>query len=491
MNKGLPRYLHFSILGAVILSALMLILYAYLGTFTRMVADDYCSVFRGLEYGVIEGVIERYLHWSSRYSSFFVEYGLAPQRPMIHVWMPFITIVVWLVVSHYIFIQLTSWTKISQNLKVSIMVALFITFSMYSLMPLDQHIFWFVAIISYNWIFILSLVFFGSFIQYFSIERSQIKTIAMAIYVVTMVFFLSGLSEIQIPLMITIFTLMLFVIPIIPKVRRREYIILVSACIISTLIALIIVLIAPGPKIRQDFLLANVPEASLFSLLFEGGKLTLFYMFGELSGIPFGNTYSLAYLASIYCTFLFGGLVFIQKYHNVQFIAPQSLKKSALAVVVIMFILIASTTLPMYYASRTLPFRSLIFPRFIQLCTVVVLAYLTLVAFQRHEWLPSLEETRTWPFVMIIVSIMIILSPAISIGRYLSYIPDFQDYAKSWDERHERLLSAEDGSYVIVEPLEYDIEDHLGLEKMGDDPTFWINNCAASYYGLEGIEVQN
>ena len=74
-------------------------------------------------------------------------------------------------------------------------------------------------------------------------------------------------------------------------------------------------------------------------------------------------------------------------------------------------------------------------------------------------------------------------------------IPPLQKYATLWDKRHQSLrVASQSGETIVV------IDDITRMEALrklktklwltGDFETnsdFWINNCAAQYYGVDQI----
>jgi uncharacterized protein (UPF0147 family) len=64
-------------------------------------------------------------------------------------------------------------------------------------------------------------------------------------------------------------------------------------------------------------------------------------------------------------------------------------------------------------------------------------------------------------------------------------IPQWKAVAQAWDERHadiQQKVSAGETSLTVK------AFDSIGtVAELTDDPNYWVNTCAATYYGVEEI----
>ncbi len=489
-EKLLKKAIHIS-LG---LSAVTLILYSVLGTQVRMVADDFCSAFRGMEYGIIEGVIRRYQTWASEYTNFFIKYSLVPLQPEIHPWIAFFTLSIFLLSSTYLIWQLFDYLKLPDKKKYLLPASILFTFTFYRLMPSYQHAFWFAAVIPYTWSIIITLFFIGTVLQYFSKPRAKFTFLAFLTWTMLVIFVLGGFVSVMITSFGMAFVLLLLMAFRIHNLNTWQYIAFVLIGALSVFITLVITLLSPGVAVRRNSIasLGNGELLSPLEALPNGIIYTFSYIFGEFFGITYGQTYAIAFLASLFCLLFMWGVFSLDKNTDYVIPAPQSLGKSFILSLVSMILLIFSVIYPATYATSSgLPMRPLILSRFIQLVVVCYWAYLAVVYAGRTNLLSKLRRAKTWSLVLVFISILLIWSPTVSIYKLAVLYPDYHAYAQSWDERHEILLNTNSNDFVTVPHLPYDIEDSLVLEKMIVDSTFWINSCAASFYGVEGISVEN
>src|SRR5260370_41099827 len=95
MIKRIPRLdILFGLIALAFLCALLV--FAYLGHFTRYMADDYCYAAGFRASGFIKPQIDSYLHWTGRFSFAFV-LGIATLiGPAIGSTLPLLALLCWL-----------------------------------------------------------------------------------------------------------------------------------------------------------------------------------------------------------------------------------------------------------------------------------------------------------------------------------------------------------------------------------------------------------
>lgn len=79
----------------------------------------------------------------------------------------------------------------------------------------------------------------------------------------------------------------------------------------------------------------------------------------------------------------------------------------------------------------------------------------------------------------------------VSLIQSSQLLPLMTAHARAWDERDSllwRLVQSGERDPVIP-PLEVDLATLDGLETIGPDPDHWVNQCAARYYRVETIRV--
>lgn len=489
MSSRFPHFARYALWGSLGLSGLTLLLFAYLGTLMRMVADDFCSASRGLRRGAWEGMLHRYETWAGNYSNAFTKYLFAPLQPEIHAWLPALTLVAWVLVLWYTLAQVGRSLRLPNALRWALPLAVLLTFILYRVMPSTQHIIWYAAIIPNVWSLLLSTLLIGLVIHFFHHKRPMWLFILLLLTVVVMIVYIGGLKETLIPIYVGALGLLLLLTPWMPRARRRAYLVTVLVALVSSLVVMAVVAGSPGAHARRDVLLGG-RTVSFERLITESLLYTGSFWIGEPAGITYGETFTLAYFGMLFFVVLLGGLLFLEKNPAVTLPAPRRLGLTMLLVLAAGLILTLAAIMPIVYGVGALSMRPLAFPRFVQLGTWLVLAYLALAAIQRSRLLPRLARAKTWPVVLLGLSFMLLWLPLVTLVNFAQRIPDYRAYAQSWDARHDMLQAAPDGEIIVVEPLAFDMNEHLVLESVEDDARFWINNCIALFYGLEGVVEQ-
>ena len=82
---------------AVLLALAPALVFAYLGHFSRLEYDDYCTVKVGRETDAWEGMVYWYNTWAGSYANFFLKSALAPLDTLLPQIMPAVIIALWLV----------------------------------------------------------------------------------------------------------------------------------------------------------------------------------------------------------------------------------------------------------------------------------------------------------------------------------------------------------------------------------------------------------
>lgn len=82
---------------AALLALTPAFLFAYLGHFSRLEYDDYCTITVGRERGAWEGMVYWYNEWAGSYANFFLKSAIAPLDTLLPAMMPALIVALWLV----------------------------------------------------------------------------------------------------------------------------------------------------------------------------------------------------------------------------------------------------------------------------------------------------------------------------------------------------------------------------------------------------------
>ena len=137
---------------------------------------------------------------------------------------------------------------------------------------------------------------------------------------------------------------------------------------------------------------------------------------------------------------------------------------------------------PSVYSESAYPeARALMIPRFVMVCATVVIGWLIGWSIARFLKLRS-------PFIHLAAALflaLLCLYP-IRMAWYASWeIPAFQSRAAEWDARAAIIRQLQDQGKEDI--LIAGMNSANGLMEMNDNPSTWVNVCAARYYGVESL----
>lgn len=459
-------------LASITLMIIVLISYGVIGVFTRPAADDYCVGGQSKIWGVFEGISQRYHNGSAggaRYSYALVTLLIARLPQKFFQFLPFVTIVCYLLATTYFIYQIISAKLNLRNWMVSLFIASNIIGLSFICAPnLYQILYWKVGMLTYTLPNIVLFLFLS-----FLITKGKLKP-QNNIYVIValIIAYLNGaFNEALLAVQGTI----LFLWAITEWYLNRNTLLfkMLTAGVFGSIISAIVIYFAPATKMRQSVF----PTANQYNL-FQVVEKTIFYSTKFI--INFISTYTL----------ITGYIILIG----------------------IVFALWVRENKPFQLGfSKTLFYVSII----CTLCfTLVIGAFATGVIGLGIE---IVERTKIVPVLTIIVSFFTIgytLGIAIPNGflqdkkvhlsllaitffftawftintTYVNFtnINQLHTFAHEWDVRDQEIRNSPDAD-VRVTPLSYNYFG--GMNELRHFPDHWINQCAAIYYGKESIIV--
>jgi len=246
-----------------IASFLALSIYAYIGTFTRLLADDYYHLYLlQSERNLFEISLEKYLNISNRYSTMTI---FAFEEWLGIKWIAALMIFLWSLGLIWLFLEIQKITNVKLPRYITPSVATLLVFlSILQAPNRFQIIYWISASLTY----FFPLVFFTLFVagiftflrKIFSTEKrlffffsSKISLSLAAFLSIIATFFIGGLSETAGALHITIlFFIMLAFWIWAEKKEQKSALFLLSAALLGALISLVVMALSPANAIRSS-----------------------------------------------------------------------------------------------------------------------------------------------------------------------------------------------------------------------------------------------
>jgi len=457
-----------------------LAIYAYLGTFTRYMADDYCTAAALKNDGFWGAQAYWWQNWSGRYSFTFVVSFVELIGLRIVPILPALLISLWLFSAVWACLPILKKLQVSNYILIGISAASLMLWLTYqSVDDYPQIVFWQTGILTYPVSPILFLLGAGIAVRR-ALNAARITWWELLCWFL-FAFIAGGFSEtgvvVQIALLASIFVFL--------NMAKNEQNRIVSPILLATIcgsiLALLVKAFAPGNVVRSGGF-KDIPSLSK-SLI---GSFTETLVF-----IP-------KLVDQHTVTFVFGLLagVFL-----VYFCVPEDIHVSNLSVAkqfVISFVLAEVGTLagivPAYILRGGIPpERVLLFAYFMVAGLTIYWGALSAVLLRLN--LPKATRTFQGWISLALLMFFIALGVIPVMASQSRLIPPLQNYVTLWDKRHQSLLVASQSGETAV--VTDDITRMEALRKLktklwltGDFETnsdFWINACAAQYYGVNQI----
>lgn len=455
------------ILGA---SLAVLAAHASLGTYSRFMADDYCSASQALQRGTLRAAWYWYRNWTGRYSANLLDAIFGKLGPgftpavtaiVLFLWLALLAATISLLIS-----QLNSEHS-SPLLAISMAAAvLFLTLAIAPNVP--QALYWGQGMRSIVPPLMLMTLYIG---LYLWLWRRSWPARLPWLWLATgfiLTYGAGGFSETYTALQLA--ALVLTIAAVLISSRRgaqRPFMLFLYAGLLGAALSLITVAISPGNAARAAF---YPPPPDLFPLL--GISLN---SFGFFLADVFGSGLRLLSLVAALGLGLWVGAAF-------DFHIPDG---RAVLLILLLGLGLCFTCFPpaAYGLSDAPPDRTLLIPAFLLILTAVVFG----VAL--GGWLaPRWTGAVVWLRAMLA---LLVLAAAISLSHLSALRPEYAAYANAWGKFNAEMVGfRQDGILsASITTAEMNANNWAGLNVLGDNPKFWVNECVSDYYGVRVIST--
>ncbi len=229
------------------LSLAPLILYAYLGQFSRLIADDYCYFTSGQARGAWGGMLRSYHRVSSGYAGDFLVHALAPLGDPAPRMAPALMIALWMVGLSGLVFQVLTYLKINDSRRaLAVAISAFIVAASIHAFYSPQSFYWLEAAISYTLMPVLLAIYMALALWL----RSRLFVWGI-IAGAALCFISAGMSEMSLVFQLAFLTFCLLMIVMLAQPSaRRSYMLVFGAGWLGTLGSLVIQLSSPGAARR-------------------------------------------------------------------------------------------------------------------------------------------------------------------------------------------------------------------------------------------------
>lgn len=463
----------------VLILAVPLVAYAYMGTFMRYSGDDYCYAWILRQNGFWNAQVVSYLQVSmyngNRYSLTLFS-GLGDLiGPIASGLLPGLAVLLMVMGLALVLRKIMLWGGISTDWLPGILGAEFLSLMTLIQAPdLYQILYWRTAMLTYlapviaN-TYLLALIFWH--------RESRNPSWIIGVLVFILAVLAGGFSETGFALQLTFLAMaagaLVFIRRNQPGTRWSIWVCCAALC--GTVLAGILLAVSPTNQAR----LTDLPtRPDLFNLIISVlGNIRIFSVVTLKSLFLF-----------ILINFLFplglGMLLYgSQPDHKTKLVTV--LVKMGL-VVILGFLLLCACFMPSAYIQSSYPgLRALIAARFVMVLIIAATGWLAgqaiVVLFRSVMVAPRLQ-------VLIFLSIFTLGAFTVirTVPTILSEQSKFQRWVVLWDQRDREIRTA---SLHNVDKIEVVQLDHIipDVGELAPDPAYWYNQCAAGYYEIDSI----
>jgi len=471
-----------AILFAVAVMALgILAVHAFVGTYSRYLADDFCTAGDVARLGFWGAQSNLYQTWSGRFSFSFVVALTHLAGPGLTPFLPATALALWLVAFTFLMHQVIISRVGTGPWIIPLMLALVFIAAILSTSPnIYQSLYWQTGMLTYLLPLILFTAYLGFLIRMAREEVGARGWILANVLGILGSFFMGGYSEtfvsVQSAALLAGWVISFMIRPA-PGVRRLRR--LLALGFLGSLIALILVATAPGNAVRQGLL----PQRPALSLLIEA-TLRDWYIFTART-VKWHFLPILLLSASAALTgFWLGSREGKGNKHTRH---PRFELGGFLGIPVLTFLLMCASIAPYEYAISSFPdARVLITTMDILLSGILGWSFLL------GSWTASVQISSSPWIKHIALGVALICTGLFFVytrQAVLAAVEEqetMREYATAWDERDRNLrLAAENGLAVVYAAS----LPHMGggLAELGYDPDEWINRCIAITYGIDQV----
>lgn len=456
--------------GMLLPTSMAIGLYIYIGSFNRMLGDDYCTMYQGQHLGLLRSIWFWYLTWDGRFSAHVADWLIALSGPGGYPFYTFIFLLTWVVFAAIAVKKALQFRGyLSFKLLAAILLAVFLVFTTLSLTPdIIESLFWWGGVRAYVSPLVFIVLYFAFYYHFMASPLKGIQTSLWLAISLGLAFFMGGFSETFTPVLVIFFAGIVGIRLLISKFNMKSASTLfLSAGFLGALLSLIVMVLAPGNSIRRAYF--PVPP-DIFTVLRIASTSYLAFLYAIFSS-PYmltgllGSTFGSAWLG-----------MRINRESGVASLPGWQIFAVLFAAFVLAF---ACFPTAVYAMSGPPPERALII-------TVFILATGFLVSgFTFGEWLANrIESGILLPAVLLLIAAgsLIIFSSWNVSQRLYSMRDEHSAFARYWDEIDAKIREAKTSELRQVNiPA---MKNWAEAAYPTDNPKYWPNICYSKFYDI-------
>ena len=453
-----------------------LVAHAVLGSYSRFMADDYCSAAQANSKGVLGGAIQEYMNWSGRFSANFFDSLMGYIGPPFTPYASAVVIVIWLVVLIGVLrLIMAAPRKRTRFLDTLLLATILLSATLIISPNVAQSLYWGQGMRSVIPPLILGTAFVG-LIQYHS-EQLPKKSWFWFIIAGSLTFVAGGFSETYVVLqtsilaMITLFGFAFVLdsqnLALDVSIVIRNLLPLLVTGLLCSILSMVVVIVAPGNIIRQAHF---PPPPNLLNIV----KIAMESMMQFVRSIIFSPIKLLSIPGLVGYSALLGSEMISDD-------RPNTISRQVILIVLhwlppITFLLLFACFSPAAYGTSSAPpSRTSIIPTYILVCALAFWGYILGKYAQTRRSFMGIDTRSLQLFKVTALSIFILFTLGTLRATYkaMQLQPRFASYALEWDKVDQLIRQAKTEGYDSITVMP--VINIAGLS----------NKCVSSYYGLE------
>lgn len=464
----------------ILVFAAALVTFAVVGLFTRYMADDYCMAVGLRNAGFFKMQLSNYFHWTGRVSFTFLVSLAGLAGPRIVPFLPLTALLCWVLAAVWLVYEVAQLTNVPRPLLTALLFGELIVFAtLTTAHNLVQSFYWQSGMLTYTpplvlGTFYLAIVARG--LRRRNLQRWKVVLLAAGSFVITAV--AGAFSETYIAVQTTALVIALVIV-----FRLRGGLVNIISGLAGTLVALVVILPAPGNAVRRAFFppAPGVPTLVIMTLNF-----TYRFMGHTVLQSP------LSLLLMVTGPALLALYLYRTQSRQITERHESIIRRSLWLLPFVTGFLIAISFVPgVYGTSADPPWRSRFIPQFVLVVGIVAWSFLAgvFLSSRRSE---AQNDSRIINGAAMAGFALMILWALLVVRHNVLLIPHARANAQQWDQTDAeiRAVRATGVKNVIVRTID-DMETSLGgpwneLQVQSDEQK-WKNRCLARYYDVDSI----
>jgi hypothetical protein len=470
------NFLNFSLWLTAAFSGIVLVIYAYLGTFSRHLADDYCSV-DFLRKSFFRALWNNYINVSDRFSNFMLITLSEAIDPRLVAVLPALMLVLWVIGIAWLLYESSRFNGQAWDKSVIFALTLLLVFLALLQAPNRFQILYWRSSMATHFAPLVFMPYLASSILR-SIFAAEKKPTAFWVYPLLFLsaFLIGGFSEPTALVMISLLALAIFSVWLwMKRPTRSTALTFLSVSFAGAVLALAAMAISPANSFRLE---NGVPPTIpvLFSRAFGYGVEFILNSFRTLP-LP------------TFFTVLMPFLIFYNLYASPIPALTSAQRKRALILLagipILSYLLIVASFLPSVYGQSFPVERARFAGQLILVAGLMIEA--VLLGVLSAQFRSRMGETLNFKLISAILLAVAAFYPLRAAWISLADVPEYRARAEAWDLRQAQIYEAREQGQTNLIVFQFDGLE--GVKELDVNANHWVNRCAAKYYKVDSIRA--